>query len=337
MQLISKSIPQFKANLHSHTVLSDGELTPEEMVEAYKTKGYSVLAITDHEAPYDHSNLSDPDFLLLTGWEAYIRRTAECKVDNFGPEIHMNLLAKEPHNVTYVAYDPNYCKYMPHELAEQLPHTADELGPRQYNIEYVNQFIRAASQAGYLVTYNHPVWSMEEPERILAYEGFFSLEIFNTGSMMINGQENNLALYERLIRHGKQLFVHGADDNHNKVPFNDLLSDSFGAWTMICAEKLTYSSIINALEQGNFYASNGPHIYEVKMEGKHVHVECSDAQRIILCMSEKKSLNVYLPDGTLINQADFDLPEEASWFYMIIMDSEGHQAVTHAFSANQEI
>lgn len=118
MQFISPCLPQFKANLHSHSNLSDGRLTPEAMAEAYRAQGYSVLAITDHEAPYDHSRLDTPDFLLLTGYEAYIRPSADCQLDPYGPEIHLNLLAREPHNTTFVAYDPNFCKYMPHELAK---------------------------------------------------------------------------------------------------------------------------------------------------------------------------------------------------------------------------
>ena len=59
---------QYRANLHSHSTLSDGRLTPEQLVEAYREAGYSILAITDHEAPYDHTALSTPDLLLLTGY-----------------------------------------------------------------------------------------------------------------------------------------------------------------------------------------------------------------------------------------------------------------------------
>ena len=42
----------YKANLHSHSVISDGRLTPEEMRDFYREHGYSVLAITrfsDHQ------------------------------------------------------------------------------------------------------------------------------------------------------------------------------------------------------------------------------------------------------------------------------------------------
>ncbi len=78
MDFIKKGAPQFKANLHSHSTLSDGDLTPEEMIAAYKERGYSILSITDHEAPYDHTDKSTEDFMLLAGWEAYIRPSAVC-------------------------------------------------------------------------------------------------------------------------------------------------------------------------------------------------------------------------------------------------------------------
>jgi len=41
-------------DLHTHTFLSDGELCPAELVQRAKSKGYRVLAITDH---VDSSNL----------------------------------------------------------------------------------------------------------------------------------------------------------------------------------------------------------------------------------------------------------------------------------------
>ena len=335
MKYITRDMPQYKANLHSHSCLSDGTLTPEQMAEEYKKRGYSILAITDHEAPYDHTDLSSENFLMLTGWEAYIRPNAECRTEYFGPEIHMNLLAREPHITTYVAYDPNFCKYMPHELAEALPQAGTGLGARKYSPDYINAFIAAAREAGYLVTYNHPVWSMEEPERILQYDGWFSLEVFNSGCTVISGHEQNLALYERLMRHGKFPFVHGADDNHNKKPLDDFLSDSFRSWTMVLAEDLSYPSVIRALEEGRFYASTGPEIREFTIEGTHVHMEFTPAQRVVLCMSEKKCLNAYRSDGGEITSADFEIPDYAPWFFLTVTDARGREAVTHSFTREQ--
>ncbi len=44
----------------------------------YKAHGYSILSITDHETPKSHSYLSDSEFLAITGYETYVRTTAEC-------------------------------------------------------------------------------------------------------------------------------------------------------------------------------------------------------------------------------------------------------------------
>ena len=45
IKYITKDMPQYKANLHSHSNLSDGELTPEQLKEAYKSHGYSILSM----------------------------------------------------------------------------------------------------------------------------------------------------------------------------------------------------------------------------------------------------------------------------------------------------
>lgn len=334
MQYISPESSQFKANLHSHSCLSDGTLTPEAMVSAYKERGYSILAITDHEAPYDHSDLSSEDFLLLTGYEIYVRPSPKCEFDAFKPEIHVNLLAKEPHNTAFVAFDPNFCKYMPMEVAAGREKRGN-IGPRRYEREYIRSVIHEAVKAGYLVTYNHPNWSMEEPEEILHYDGFFSLEIFNTGSQTINGHESNIGLYDRLLRHGMRPFVHGADDNHNKHPFDHVLNDSFGAWTMIMARELSYGAVIEALEKGDFYASTGPAITELSFEGGEVLLRCSDAQRVIMNISPKRAVNACAEPGGVINEARFQIPDYAPYVYFTVMAADGRSAHTRAFTREE--
>ena len=177
MDFVSKEDRQWKANLHCHSNLSDGRMSPEALVQAYKERGYHILAITDHEAPYDHSRFTEKSFLMLTGYEAYIRPSAQCILDHFGSEIHLNLFARDPGNLTFIGYDPNFCKYLPKAYADSLPKSRD-LGPRRYDPAYIQKFIDTASENGYLVSYNHPCWSMERAEDILNLNGCFSLEVF---------------------------------------------------------------------------------------------------------------------------------------------------------------
>lgn len=334
MNFISSGARQYKANLHCHSTLSDGSLPPEALIRAYREQGYSILCITDHEAPYDHTDASDSDFLMLTGYEAYIRPSPNCTIDRYGPEIHLNLLAKDPHNTTFIGFDPNFCKYMPPETAAQR-RKAGDLGPRRYERDYIQKFIDQARENGYLVAYNHPCWSMESEEEILAYTGCFSLEVFNTGSMCTNGLEHNMALYDRMLRMGKFLYCHGADDNHNHAPFGSPQCDSFGSWTMILAEELTYPAVIRALEQGRFYASTGPAVTCLRFDGNRVHLECSEALRIIMHMTPKWAVRVCNDDASPVTQADFVIPDAAPYVYFSVMSADGKEAHTHAFTRGE--
>ena len=330
MKFVSRDDCQFKANLHSHTTLSDGNLTPEQSVEAYKAHGYQVLALTDHEAPYAHHRFTTEDFLMLTGYEAYIRPSSECIIDRFGPEIHMNLFAKDPDNLTFIGYDPNYCKYLAQEYVSSLPMSRD-LGPRKYDPAYIQNFIDCAVENGYLVSYNHPCWSMEQPEDILNLNHIFSLEVFNTCSVTESASEENLSLYDALLRRGKFWYLHGADDNHNFAPLGDFLSDSFGSWTMIIARELSYPAIIEAMEQGKFYASTGPTIYSLEIRDGKAMLEFSDAVRVIMHASPKYCKNIWKPDGSAFNSAEIEIPDFVPYVYFTILARDGKKAHTHAF------
>lgn len=48
----------YKANLHTHTTMSDGVRTPEETAAGYRRHGYQILAITDHGGCNDMRRLS---------------------------------------------------------------------------------------------------------------------------------------------------------------------------------------------------------------------------------------------------------------------------------------
>ena len=46
VNLIPETGTFYKANLHCHTIHSDGRLTPEEVKKAYMDEGYSVVALS---------------------------------------------------------------------------------------------------------------------------------------------------------------------------------------------------------------------------------------------------------------------------------------------------
>lgn len=327
MYLISPLKKQYKANLHCHSVFSDGKKTPYELKDMYKDKGYSILSITDHETPKNHSYLSDSDFLAITGYETYVRPNADCRYDVYDKEIHINLFARDPQNEAIVCYNSKYCKYITDEQKEKYKKVGSQR-TREYSVEYINELIKTAKENGYIAAYNHPWWSMEPESDILSYEGFFSMEMCNYGSYLIGHLEYNAALYDKLLSGGKRIACHSADDNHNKAPME---FDSFGAFTMIMPESFTYDSVINAMEKGEMYSSMGPEFKEVSIEGNKIHIECSEVEQIRVFTGSKMPKSKFAPENETITSADFEIDDRAKYVRVSIVDKNGRFADTRGF------
>ena len=329
--LISPNKKQYKANLHCHSILSDGKKTPEELKEMYKAHGYSVLAITDHERPFEHQKLSDEDFIMLTGYECYIRPDPDANYDIYNKEIHLNLFARDPKNVGFVCYNEHYAKYLRRDGALDGVVKVGSERAREYSVEYINDYIRTAKENGYIVGYNHPYWSMEDEATILSYEGLFSFEICNYGSYVMNNIDYCGALYDKMLSRGKHIFCHAADDNHNSRPEGHPNFDSFGAFTMIMPEEFSYDGVFNAMEKGEMYASMGPTFKEVSVEGNKVHIECSDVSHIFMYMGSKLPRFLHAMPGEKLNSADFVIDEKAKYIRISIRDEKGCWADTRGF------
>ena len=331
IDLISPDKKQYKANLHCHSVLSDGCRTPEELKNMYKSRGYDILAITDHERPFQHQALSDTDFMMLTGYECYIRPNPDGKYDAYALETHLNLFARDPMNVKMICFNDNYSRYLKRDNAVEGLERVGSERPREYSAEYINEYIRTAKEHGYIVAYNHPYWSMEDEANILEYEGLFSVEMCNYSSWLINHLEYNGGLYDKMLRRGMRIFCHGSDDNHNNYPEGHLLSDSFGSFTMICPEEFTYESVFEAMEKGNMYASMGPLFHRVSVDGDQVHIECSDVAQVFLYTGSKATKHVYAEEGSSLNSVDFTIDRNARYIRVSIQDKEGRRADTRGF------
>ena len=332
MQFIREK--QFKANLHCHSTLSDGKLTPQALKDAYKSNGYSILSITDHERPHDHTAMSDPDFLLLTGYEAYIRPDPMCRYDVFSRELHLNLFARDPHNVDLICYNAPYVKYVlnPVERAAMPRYGSRET--RQYTAEYINRFIQTAMEDGYLVTLNHPVWSMEDFSELFRYNGFFSMEICNYSAFQSGLNEYNTCLYDMMLRRGKRIFAHSADDNHNEIGLGKPGDDSFGGFAMLNLpdDTLSYDGVIAALDAGSFYSSMGPVIRSLEIQGDCARIECSDAVRIAMLFGAKDTRAVYPSAfGETVNHAEFHIPPKAQYVRFTVTDALGRHADTRGY------
>lgn len=334
--LISPDKKQYKANLHCHSVLSDGHCTPEELKQMYKREGYSILAITDHERPHSHQSLSDDDFLMITGYECYIRPDQSGRYHPYAPEVHLNLFAREAENTAMVCMNECYCKYLRRDNAMgEIVRRVGSERPREFTASYINEYIRTAKENGYIVAYNHPYWSMHSEAELLAVDGCFSMEICNYSSYVMNGLEHNGALYDKLLYSGKRIFCHGADDNHNKFPTDHPDNDSFGAYAVIMPESLSYGAVIDAMEAGNMYASMGPEISEVSIEGRHITVRCSEAAHVYVYNGGKSPAYRHARPGESLTKAEFDVDENALYVRVSVVDRQGRWADTRGYTREE--
>ena len=156
------------------------------------------------------------------------------------------------------------------------------------------------------------------------------MEMCNWSSYLINGQEYNANLYDYLSRSGKRIYCHSADDNHNGKPFDAPGCDSFGGFTMIMAEELTYPAVIGALEKGDFYSSMGPVINHFAIEDGKIKVECDGAREIIIHLGSRKTLRAHGTVDEPLFFAEFDMPERYRYIRLAVVDFEGKHADTRA-------
>ena len=67
--LSAQSYRYYKAQMHCHSTNSDGELSPEQVVDEYRNRGYEILFLTDHNVMSDIAYLSTPAILCINSEE----------------------------------------------------------------------------------------------------------------------------------------------------------------------------------------------------------------------------------------------------------------------------
>ncbi len=316
----------YKGNLHCHSNLSDGRLSPQQLKEFYKANGYSFLAITDHEFLKNNSYLDDEDFITITSTEIAIKEfLGQSTLEKpYMKVCHLNLYAKEQDNDFNFFYNQIYDHFSSLELKKTLKTPPDDFD-RVYSGEGVNHIINAANDNGFFVAYNHPRWSLENYSNYSAYEGLWAVEIFNTSCNVSGMYEYDINVADDFLRDGKRIFITSGDDNHNKQ------QDSFGTFVMINSDELKYERIIDALLKGEFYTSTGPLIYEISIDGLKVSVKCSDAFKICLSTKGRRADSVSAENGQTINKAEFSLFENDGYFRITVIDKFGRRADSQSY------
>src|SRR5918994_29331 len=234
----STSTRWFKGNTHTHTVNSDGDSTPDEVVRWYREHGYQFLVLTDHNylTSFDGLNAVHgalDKFIVVPG--------EEVTSSSGGKPVHVNGLA------------------LREQVAPPAPGTVLEMLQRSVDA------IRAASGIPHV---NHPNfgWAVT-PDDLKQLERTRLFEIFN-GHPRVNGlggggEPGLEEVWDRVLSSGRLMYGLAVDDAHYfKQPGNDDVPGPGRGWVFVRAPRLTSAAIMEALERGEFYSSTGVELSE---------------------------------------------------------------------------
>lgn len=169
----------------------------------------------------------------------------------------------------------------------------------------------------------HPAWSLNTVTTISALRGLTAAEIYNSVSTYPwNGDRADSAnVMDAAAAHGTFLNFVASDDSHW---YNGEAGRSF---TMVQADELTKEGLFKAIDAGRFYCSQGPEIRQITLEDSRIHVECSEAERVIFYSNLVWANNRCVTHPGMTEAAYQAHPENGETFVRIqVMDKEGRSA-----------
>jgi hypothetical protein len=238
----------YKGNTHTHTLNSDGDSTPDDVVRWYREHGYNFLVLSDHNFLTAIDNLNalhgaDGKFLLVKGEEV---------TDSFkNASIHVNGL----------------------DVARKVDPQGGSsvLDVLQRNVDA----IRAASGVPHI---NHPNfrWSVTADEvRQVRNNRLFEIfnghpQVNNAGGGGVPGLEE---AWDAILSSGVLLYGIAVDDAHVfKQPGDPTVPGPGRGWVVVRADRLDARALLDALERGDFYASTGVELEDYQVDGRTMTV-----------------------------------------------------------------
>lgn len=257
-------IAPYKANLHCHTVYSDGRAEPKELIYAYAEAGYSILAIADHDNYYTRrQGERDPGTTHETTWpwtrwiNEKPERTwefREMETAAFYPAlgekgmlaIRANELTSDPHIVSLF----NDCGFPRRRTRPNAEHDHERIG--------------CVENKGGIAYWAHPSiyvpphgWQNRFGGSLDAAIDYFGK--FLTRYECLPGVEitqydieqrmpEAIIVFDRLLQnHYREhdIFLFGSDDNHQTTVADNAVM------TIVLAEELTAEAVRRAFERGH--------------------------------------------------------------------------------------
>jgi hypothetical protein len=290
----------FKANFHTHTTVSDGDLSPEEQVARYAEAGYKILNLSDHRKTSDVSLLNESaNILVVSGMECH----PECPG---GTGIYHIVAVNIPHGFEYDEKDAVDC-------------------------------VDRICEAGGAAILAHPHWNDHDFSEIIRLDRCVALEVYNS-SCEWSGRAYSESEWDTCFRHEHYIGAVAADDTHCGAKWEDRTEcdyyDHFMGWTWMRMAELTPEALVESLKTGAYYASCGPVIKDFRVEGDFVMLKCSPVERVnFLALSHGYGCRRWAVGDELITELKVPLVEKnmKDWPYIrcFVTDARGRKAWTN--------
>ncbi len=127
--------------------------------------------------------------------------------------------------------------------------------------------IEAATRLGGLVSLAHPAWTAGySKEELDGLHGYSFVEVFNeVVRPAITGTGWAGAAWDYLLTQGQRVWGMAVDDLHG-----DEMSDMARGFVMVNVAEMTASGVLARLAEGNFYATTGLLLEQLRVEGARV-------------------------------------------------------------------
>lgn len=292
----------YKGNVHCHSTVSDGKLSPEELVEAYKAQNYSFLVLSEHDIYTNSSRYDSKDFIVIPGIEREIGLP--------------NREVYHIHGIGNTSSSLITNNYLDNERIPIIKYDS---------INDVQQIINELKSHGNLVMINHPYWSLNSASNINKLTNFDLIEIYNHGCEIENLSGTSDAYYDEILRANKRVNCIASDDNHNLNSDNPFL-DSFGGWIKVKCKALSANNIYTAIKNGDYFSSCGPDILQYEANEDIIKLNCSPCKTVVFLTYPRRGKRI---DGDLnhpITEASYKFKGHEEYVRIKIIDFNGNAA-----------
>lgn len=298
----------YKGNTHTHTLNSDGDSAPDEVVRWYRERGYNFLFITDHEhvtniRPLNEIFGQNGRFLVISGQEV---------TDAFD---------RKPYHINALGIDR---VVMPNKLPGA--------------VETLQKNINDVIAAGGVVQFNHPNfgWALTS-DQLIRLQNYSLLEIYNGHPLVNNlgggGQPSAEEIWDAVLSSGKIVYGVADDDSHYFKRIGDPTAPTPGrGWIFVRASGLSSAEILASLRAGDFYASTGVELTDLKADGRSVSITIKEERASKYTVRFIGSGGRILAE-TFANPAVYEIKGGEGYVRAKIIESNGKFAWTQPVTA----